>query len=147
MDFFTSEFGYTALFLASFLASTVLPFGSEWVLVAMVAGSFSPLPCVAVATAGNTLGAITTYAIGFFGSAFLLTRVLRIDAASRQKAERFYNTYGVWSLLLSWLPVVGDPLCLVGGLAKVRLSLFVPLVLLGKLARYAALAWATVSLA
>lgn len=134
-DLITSQ-AYPSLFLLSFLASTVVPLGSEWLLVAMVAGGYDPVLCVAVATAGNTLGACTTYAIGLFGGPFLIGRILRITDEARQKAERLYARYGSWSLLLSWLPIVGDPLCLVGGILRVRFGRFSILVFLGKLARY-----------
>ncbi|WP_290925479.1 YqaA family protein [Halodesulfovibrio sp.] len=142
-NFFSPEFGYPALFLLSFLAATVLPLGSEWLLVAMVAGTFSAPTSVLVATAGNTLGACTTYAIGIWGGSYLVERVLRMDAPSQDKAYRFYNNWGQWSLLLSWVPVIGDPLCLVGGVARVRFISFLSLVLIGKFLRYAALAWLT----
>lgn len=134
-DLLTSH-GYPALFLLSFLASTVLPLGSEWLLAALIVQGHSPVLSIAVATAGNTLGACTTYAIGLYGGPFLIGRVLRISDASRQKAERFYARYGSWSLLLSWVPVLGDPLCLVGGMLRVHLGRFSLLVLSGKLARY-----------
>ena len=144
-ELFTPELGYPALFFLSFLAATVLPLGSEWLLVAMLAaGEFDPSSSVAVATIGNTLGACTTYAIGIWGGAYLINKVLRIDEPTQQKAERFYNKWGQWSLLLSWVPIIGDPLCLVGGLARMRFSLFLVLVLIGKFVRYALLAWATV---
>ena len=143
VDFFTPELGYPALFLLSFLAATVLPLGSEWLLVAMIAGAFNPTSSVLVATAGNTLGACTTYAIGIWGGAYLIHRILRMDEASQTKAHHYYTKWGQWSLLLSWLPVIGDPLCLVGGIARVRFSFFLLLVLIGKFFRYAVLAWLT----
>ncbi len=128
---------YLALFLLSFLASTIVPLGSEWLLVALVVGGYDPVLCVAVATAGNTLGACTTYGIGLFGGPFLIGRILRISDEARQKAERLYARYGSWSLLLSWVPIVGDPLCLAGGMLRIRFGRFSILVLIGKLARYA----------
>ncbi|MBC8317631.1 MAG: DedA family protein [Desulfobulbaceae bacterium] len=135
-EFYISQ-GYPALFVLSFLASTIIPLGSEWLLAALVASGFNPAASVAVATLGNTLGAVTTYAIGVYGSPVLMERVLRVSEESRKKAERFYGRYGLWSLLFSWLPVVGDPLCLVGGVLKIRFILFLLLVFTGKLARYA----------
>jgi membrane protein YqaA with SNARE-associated domain len=134
--------GYPALFLLSFLASTLIPLGSEWLLVALIVQGFAPLPVVLVASAGNFLGACTSYAIGFCGSAFLTARLLRMGQAERLRAERFFTRYGVWSLLLSWLPVVGDPLCVVAGMMKVGFGRFALLVVTGKAARYAAVAWA-----
>ncbi|OHB33830.1 MAG: hypothetical protein A2X84_10595 [Desulfuromonadaceae bacterium GWC2_58_13] len=132
--------GYPALFLLSFLAATLLPLGSEWLLVVLLLKGFDPTLSVSLAALGNTLGAMTTYAIGLWGGSFLIGRVLRIDEKARNRAERVYVRYGRWSLLLSWLPVVGDPLCLVGGVLRVGLVPFVALVGVGKLARYLAVA-------
>ena len=134
--------GYPALFLLSFLAATLIPFGSEWLMVTLIVSGFAPLPVVLVASVGNVLGACTSYAIGLYGSAFLTAKLLRMDEHDRGRAERFFARYGCWSLLLSWLPVVGDPLCVVAGLLRVGTSRFVLLVTIGKIARYAVVAWA-----
>lgn len=128
--------GYPALFLLSFLASTILPLGSEWMLAALLLNGHNPWLSVAVATAGNTLGACTTYGIGVYGGPFLIGRVLRISDEARHKAEKYYARFGSWSLLFSWVPVLGDPLCLVGGMLRVHPGRFSLLVLTGKLARY-----------
>ena len=143
MEQFLANHGQPALFCLSFLASTLVPLGSEWLLVTMLLGRHDPLLSVAVATAGNTLGAYTTYAVGLFGGPFLIRRVLRIDEKTERRAERLYARYGFWSLLFSWLPVIGDPLCLVGGVMRIRFGRFAPLVAVGKLARYTVLAWLT----
>jgi membrane protein YqaA with SNARE-associated domain len=143
MEELLTTHGYPALFLLSFLASTLLPLGSEWLLAALLLKGFDPTLSVAVATLGNTLGALTTYGIGFWGGPVLIGRVLRIDEAARRRAERFYARYGVWSLLLSWVPVLGDPLCLVGGLLRVGFGRFFLLVAAGKLARYVGVALLT----
>ena len=137
------DHGYPALFFLSFLASTVIPLGSEWLLVVMLANHRDPFTSVAVATVGNYLGACTTYWLGVYGGAWLIRRVLRIDAEAEGKAARFYGRYGSWSLLLSWLPVIGDPLCLVGGFLRVGFLRFSALVFVGKLGRYAAVGWLT----
>ena len=141
-DWLTS-YGYLSLFLLSFLASTLIPLGSEWLLVAMLLARYDPTRVVAVATAGNYLGALSTYAVGLYGGEFLKLRVLRMDDRATLKAERLYGRFGSYSLLFSWLPIVGDPLCLVGGVLRVRLLRFSLLVFSGKLARYAAVAWLT----
>ncbi len=137
------QYGYPALFLLSFLAATVIPLGSEWLLLAMLLKGADPVLAVAVATAGNTLGACTTYWIGIRGGPFLVGKVLRLGDRELARARRLYDRYGSWSLLFSWLPVVGDPLCLVGGVLGVRPVKFVVLVLVGKLARYAGLSLVT----
>ena len=145
MEHFSAGHGYPALFLLSFLASTLIPLGSEWLLVALLLDRLDPVALVAVATVGNFLGACTSYAIGIFGGPWLIRNVLRIDEAAERRAERFFARYGSWSLLFSWLPVVGDPLCLAGGLLRVGIARFSLLVLAGKLARYAAVAWLTLA--
>ena len=129
--------GFIHLFFLSFLAATVLPLGSEWLLAALLLKSLDPLTLLAVATAGNFLGACTTYAIGIYGGPFMIERVLRMGPKEQRRAERLYTRYGSWSLLFTWVPVVGDPLCLVGGLFRIPFGKFSGLVFTGKLARYA----------
>ncbi|MDH3391632.1 MAG: DedA family protein [Desulfobulbaceae bacterium] len=136
MDEFLISHGLLALFCLSFLASTVIPLGSEWLLVALLLKGHDPAMSVGVATLGNTLGACTTYLIGVWGAPYVIGRVLRISEKEQQKAERFYARYGSWSLLLSWMPIIGDPFCLVGGILKVGFAKFLVLVFSGKLGRY-----------
>ncbi|MDF1525721.1 MAG: YqaA family protein [bacterium] len=141
MDFLTPEHGLVALFALSFLASTVLPLGSEWLLVALLLKGYDPVVSVAVGTAGNTLGALTTYAVGIYGGAFLIKRILRVDDEAREKAQRFYKRYGSWTLFLSWVPFIGDSLCLVGGILRINFWRFFLLVGGGKLFRYGVATW------
>lgn len=143
MEAFLAAYGYPALFVLSLIAASPVPMGSEWLLAIMLIKQHDPSLSVAVATLGNTLGACLTWAIGLYGGPFLIRRVLRIDAASETKALQIYQRYGVWSLLFSWTPVIGDPLCLIGGILRVDLSRFILLVSIGKLARYAFVAWIT----
>lgn len=138
-----AAYGYPALFALSFLASTMLPLGSEWLLVALLVQKHDPLIAILIATAGNYLGACTSYAIGIYGGDFLIKKLLRIGDAERSRAERFFAAYGSWSLLLSWLPVIGDPLCLAGGVLKIPFTRFSILVASGKALRYSAVAWLT----
>lgn len=139
--------GYASLFFMSFLASTLLPLGSEWLLVMMIAGGYDPLSSVAVATGGNYLGAIVTYLIGIWGGGWLIEKVMRVSPPQQERAMRYYRRYGSFSLLFSWLPVVGDPLCLVGGMLRINFGLFTLLVASGKLVRYAVTAWITLAAA
>jgi membrane protein YqaA with SNARE-associated domain len=128
--------GYGSLFFLSFMASTVIPIGSEWLLISMILKGFDPILTVTTATAGNTLGACTTYGIGIYGSPWMIRNVFRMDESAQQRAEKFYVRYGTWSLLFSWLPIVGDPICFAGGLLRIHFGIFVGLVLAGKLFRY-----------
>lgn len=135
------ELGLAGLFVLAFLAATVLPVASEAGLAALILAGADPLTCVATATAGNTLGAVTTWGLGRWGSEPFLVRLLGMSEADRERARRIFARYGPWSLLLAWTPVVGDPLCAVAGLFGLPLVRFLPPVLLGKLARYAGLAY------
>ncbi len=137
--------GFTALFTLSFLAATILPVGSEWLLIALIVKSFNVEQAVFIATAGNYLGACTTYAIGLWGSAFLVKKILRMDEATLAKATSFYEKYGAWALLLSWLPIIGDSLCLVGGALRFNFLSFTALVFTGKLIRYSVVAALTLA--
>ena len=137
--------GFTALFILSFLAATVIPLGSEWLLIALIIKSFNAEQAVFIATAGNYLGACTTYVIGLWGSAFLVKKILRMDESHLAKATSFYEKYGAWALLLSWLPIIGDSLCLIGGALRFNFLYFTILVFTGKLIRYSVVAALTLA--
>lgn len=139
--------GYLSLFFMSFLASTLLPLGSEWLLVTMLMGGYDPLPTVATATVGNYLGAVVTYLIGIGGGSWLIEKVMRVSPEQQEQARNYYRHYGSFSLFFSWLPIVGDPLCLMGGMLRINFALFTLLVASGKLVRYAVTAWITMAAA
>jgi membrane protein YqaA with SNARE-associated domain len=120
-----------------------LPLGSEWLLVMMLVCGYEALPSVAVATAGNCLGAVTTYLIGIYGGTWLVVKVLRISPEQQERSRSRYRRFGLFTLLFSWLPVIGDPLCLVAGVLRINFGLFISLVSSGKLLRYAVVAWVT----
>lgn len=137
--------GYVSLFFMSFLASTLLPLGSEWLLVMMIVDGYDPISAVATATVGNYLGAVVTYLIGIYGGRWLIEKAMRVSPQQQERARHYYCRYGVFSLFFSWLPIVGDPLCLVGGMLRVNFGLFTLLVASGKLVRYAVTAWITLN--
>lgn len=136
MPEFLVEYGLWSLFFISFCASTLLPLGSEWLLIALLLQGSSPIATVVVATIGNSLGSGTNYLIGYYGGDWLTEKLLRIDTKQQQRAESWFNRYGSWSLLLAWLPVVGDPLCLVSGMLKTPAIRYSLLVTTGKGLRY-----------
>ena len=145
METLLIDHGFPALFILSFLAATIVPIGSEWLLIALLIKSFNVEQAVFIATAGNFLGACTTYAIGLWGSAFLINKILRMNEDHLAKATSFYEKYGAWVLLLSWLPIIGDALCLVGGALRFNFLFFTILVFTGKLIRYSAVAVLTLT--
>lgn len=139
--------GYLSLFCISFLASTLVPLGSEWLLVIMLANGYEPVSSTLTATAGNYLGAVTTYLAGMYGGNWLIEKLFRVSPEQQTQAQHYYQRYGIYSLLFSWVPIVGDPLCLVGGMLRIKFSLFTLLVVSGKLIRYAVTAWITTGIA
>jgi membrane protein YqaA with SNARE-associated domain len=137
MDPGTEAAAYAALFASAFTSATVLPGSSEAVLLALLAtGHGAPLPLIAVATAGNVLGSMVNWMLGRLFSALRSRRWFPIDNRSYGRASDWYARYGAWSLLLSWLPVIGDPLTVVAGALRVSLLRFLILVTIGKAARY-----------
>ncbi|MFQ3170166.1 MAG: membrane protein YqaA with SNARE-associated domain [Oleispira sp.] len=128
---------YLVLFFSALIASTLFPMGSEVVLIALLDQGHDVFFLWLIATCGNTLGSCINYAIGYWASGYIINKYQ--DTRSWQQGQRLYNRYGVWSLLLAWLPIIGDPITLIAGLAQTNFKLFVLLVTLGKGARYAVL--------
>ncbi len=136
METFLLDHGLSALFCLSLLAATLLPLGSEWLLAALILQGLPIVQVVSVAAAGNILGAYITYAMGRWGSDFFVKKLLRMDAQQTQRAMEQYRRYGTVSLLLAWLPVIGDPLCLAAGIMRLQPLLFLIPVSIGKTGRY-----------
>lgn len=133
--------GLGGLFLAALVAATLLPAQSELVLTAMLlAGRWDTAVLIAVATAGNVAGSAGNWLIGRFLSDRRDTRWFPVPPAALARAERRFQRYGPLVLLLSWVPIIGDPITLVAGLLRVRLLPFLLIVTIAKGARYAVLA-------
>ena len=141
---FLAAHGLAGLFVAAFLAATVLPFSSEVLLGLLLTQGMDPVPVLFWATAGNLLGSVTNYGIGLWGSRFVLEKVLRMDPDQVETACGRFQRWGTLSLLLAWVPVVGDPLTVAAGILKTRFSLFLVLVGTGKFLRYLFITWALV---
>jgi len=127
---------YFTLFSTAFLAATILPFYSEVVLFALLRAGGDPLTLVVVATLGNTLGAVVNWVMGRYLLYFQDRRWFYFKAEQIERAQQWYGRYGFWSLLLAWLPIGGDALTFIAGTMKVRLSVFIILVGIGKATRY-----------
>ena len=139
---YLAEFGYVGLFLASFLAATILPLSSEVVLSFLLLNGLNPTILVSLATFGNVLGSFLNYAIGLWGGVFLVKKVLKISEDEFGKAQQIFKKYGVLSLFFAWVPVIGDPLTVVAGALKINLLIFFILVASGKLIRYIIISYA-----
>ena len=130
----------SGLFISAFVSSTLAPGGSEAVLAYLVSQStHQPLLLVTVATVGNTLGAITTWLLGFWaGKRYPADKP---DEPRRHRAVESVRRWGLPLLLLSWLPVVGDGFCFAAGWLSLRFWPSVIMMALGKMGRYATIAW------
>lgn len=131
--------GYAGLFLTAFLAATLLPLSSEAVLAALSnANGFDAALLFAIATLGNTLGAVVNWTLGRYCLHWASRRWFPFSANQLSRAGDRFRHYGIWSLLFAWLPIVGDPLTFAAGVLRVPFLLFIILVGVGKAARYAA---------
>jgi membrane protein YqaA with SNARE-associated domain len=129
--------GLWGLFLAAFLAATMLPFSSEAVLAAMSLGPWSFMALWTVASLGNWLGGMSSYGLGRLGDLDRIARWLRTDPAKATAWHARIERYGAWAALLCWLPFVGDPIAIALGLGHSKLWLTSVLMFIGKAARYA----------
>lgn len=133
---------YLALFAWSFVAATVVPLGAEPMVVVMARQGHSLAAIIAVASAGNFLGACTTYALAR-GVAEALAD--RHAAGAARRATALVASYGAPALLLSWVPVVGDAIVAAAGVARMPFARFALWTAIGKVVRYAAVAWAAMA--
>lgn len=132
---------YLGLFLSAFGAASLLPLQSEAVLVALLLAGEQPVTALLlVASLGNVLGAVLNAALGRGIERFHGRRWFPVDEHKLARAKAGYQRYGRWSLLLSWMPVIGDPLTLVAGVMREPWWSFLLLVTLAKAGRYLALA-------
>lgn len=128
---------YVGLFIAAFGAATLLPMQSEAVLVGMLlSGHYVVATLLLVVTVGNVLGSLVNWLLGRSVERFRHKRWFPVSEAQLEKAQRFYLRYGRWSLLLSWVPIIGDPLTMVAGVMREPLWSFLLIVTLAKGARY-----------
>ena len=128
---------YFQLFIISFLAATILPLSSELVLSTMLlTDSFDKYLLLVVASFGNILGSSVNW---YLGKKILIFKDKKwFPANERQiaKGEIYFKKYGIWSLLLAWVPIIGDPLTIVAGILRVKFFTFLILVSISKISRY-----------
>lgn len=133
--------GYIGLFLTALIAATILPAQSEALLVFLLAGEeHSVIALVVVASTRNILGSIINWMLGHTLERFRDRRWFPVSEAALQKAQGWYRRYGKWALLASWVPIIGDPITVAAGILKEPLPMFMLLVSITKIGRYAVLA-------
>jgi membrane protein YqaA with SNARE-associated domain len=130
---------YIGLFAVSFIAATVLPAQTEAALFGLlVSGTYPTWALLLVASFGNVIGSCVNWLLGVGLSRFEHHRLFPIRRDTLSKAEEWYHSFGRYSLLLSWLPIIGDPLTVVAGALREPFLIFLLLVTVAKVGRYLA---------
>ena len=127
---------YITLFTVAFISATLFPMGSEALLVYDISQGHSMILLWSFATAGNALGSMVNYWFGLKGETYLEEKGY-LSAQKMQKARVFFDKYGGWTLLLSWSPVIGDPLTFIAGVLRYDFKWFSLIVIVAKGIRYA----------
>lgn len=144
----TSIAALGSMFLTAFLAATFLPAQSEALLAALILKTDIPVwLLVAVASAGNILGSCVNWVLGRYLETFKGRAWFPVKEQSLERAQAYYRKYGRWSLLLSWVPIIGDPITVMAGVLRERFHIFILFVSVAKIGRYIVFAMLTLKLA
>ena len=128
---------YTSLFISSFLSSTILPGHSEIILTAFIFLKKYPIiDLIFFASIGNILGSILNWCIGYFLTNLKDRKWFPINKSQLTRASSWFLKYGKWTLFLSWVPIIGDPLTIIAGIFRVPIYTFILIVSLAKTMRY-----------
>ncbi len=128
---------YLAVFLSAFLAATLLPAQSEAVLsFYILSAPQTVFALILVATVGNVLGSVVNWVLGIYATKFQNRKWFPATPSQIKRAEKFYHKYGRYSLLLSWVPFIGDPITVIAGVLREPVLSFLILVTIAKSARY-----------
>ena len=130
---------YLTLFFVAFVSATLVPMGSEALLIYDIHEGYVVWLLWLVASMGNTLGSMVNYWLGLKGEVYLESRGY-LSREKMARASRSFSRYGGWTLLLSWMPIIGDPLTFMAGVLRYRFKRFVLIVAAAKAARYAVIA-------
>lgn len=135
---------YLSLAFAAFVAATIFPLQSEAVLIGLILTGDHPVwALVLVASVANTAGSVVNWGLGRLIHRFRERRWFPASPRALSRAEGWYRRWGHWSLMLSWAPIIGDPLTIVAGVLREPLWRFILLVALAKTGRYVTLALIT----
>lgn len=114
------DLGYVGLFIGTFVAGTVLPLSSDVLLIGLLAAGGNPTACLVVATLGNWLGAMTSYALGWYAKWEWLDKYFKIKPKTIERPRKMIDRYGIWLAAVYWAPIVGIVIMVALGLYKVR---------------------------
>jgi len=131
---------YIYLFFTALIAATLFPAGSEALLAYDISQGYSLYLLLLVATLGNTLGSLVNYYLGLKGEAYLEEKNY-LKKEKIEKYKSFFDKYGGYTLLLSWMPLIGDPITFIAGILNYDVKKFIPIVLIAKFGRYVVVAY------
>ncbi len=130
------------LFASAFLAASFFPFQSELLFIALLkANNYPDILLLTAASIGNTCGSVLNWWLGRSIARYGNRRWFPISQKTLHKAEGWFVRWGKWSLLLSWVPIIGDPLTMIAGVLRTRFLPFILIVGIAKTARYCAIMW------
>lgn len=138
---FLVEYGYYGLFLVAFLAATVLPFSSEFAFGGCLAAGLDPTWCVVSATAGNFLGGMTSYYLGYLGKIEWVEKYFKVKREKIEKTQRWLNNKGAYMAFFSFVPFIGDMIPLALGFMRASVTKTTVSLFLGKLVRFIVMAY------
>ena len=138
-----AEWGYIGLFIASFLAATIIPFSSELVLSILIANNYDLTTSLVVASIGNWMGGLSSYLIGRLGSWVTIEKYLRVKRDKILLWKKKIDSWGGLLAFLCWLPVVGDPIAIALGFFRTNIFTVALFMLIGKFVRY--FVWAMIT--
>lgn len=137
------EYGYFGLFVASFLAATIIPFSSEALLSLLIYSDYNIYYCIVIATIGNTVGGMSSFYLGYIGKWQWLEKYFGIKKEKIDRLHQKMKFKGSLMAFLTWLPIVGDLIAVLLGVLRVNTKYVVIFMFLGKLARYIVWAYLT----
>lgn len=133
---FLQHYGLAGLFFAGFLSGSILPFNSEAVMSVLILAGVNSLSCIIVATAGNTLGGLSIFYLGYLGRIEWIEKYGKVKMSKIHSILPKLQKYGPISALLSFVPIIGDILILGLGFFRISPKLTMLFMFIGKTARY-----------
>lgn len=130
------SYGYIGVFIASFLAATILPFSSEVVLAGVLLSGSGYWPCMIAAIIGNILGGMTCYWLGKIGKIEWIQKYLKINPSRLEKVQEWIRHRGAWVSLFTFLPAIGDLIAVALGFLRMNAWVVLVYMFIGKASRY-----------
>jgi membrane protein YqaA with SNARE-associated domain len=126
---------YLILFITALISATLFPLGSEALLIYDIRQGYNIYLLLFFATFGNSLGSVLNYFFGLKGEEYLLEKRL-VNENHIIKGKFYFDKYGTFTILFSWLPIIGDPITFIAGVLKYNFRKFLILVIIAKFSRY-----------